>query len=400
MSAISISAETALPAPVAVARERVASVDLVRGLVMVVMAIDHVRDMLGGAHFDPTDFSRTTTALFLTRWITHFCAPTFILLAGTGAFLSRRPRRDLSKFLLTRGLWLVLIEITVVKLAWSFNFDPHAVALQVIWAIGCSMIVLAGLIWLPLPVVAVFGLGMIAAHNLLDGLSAKPLLSYSGPHPAYVGSGRDWAVSILHQFNFPLAYPLVPWIGVMAAGYALGPVFRREPRARRRALIAMGTAATLAFLVIRAINGYGDPRPWSTQATPVFTALSFLNATKYPPSLDYLLMTLGPTLVLLAAADVLRGPLASALTVFGAVPFFFYVLHLYLIHALAVALGAWTGFGIAPFLDIWPAFPRAFGLPLGGVYLAWALVILALYPACRWFAHVKATRRDWWLSYL
>lgn len=393
-------AAVALPAAMAASRERLASVDLVRGLVMVVMAIDHVRDMLGGARFDPTDLSRTTAALFLTRWITHLCAPAFILLAGAGAFLSRRPRRSLSRFLFTRGLWLIVLEITVMKVGWTFNFDPHQTALQVIWAIGWSMIALAALVWLPLPVIGLSGAAMIATHNLFDGIAVGRLIDWTGAHPVFTGSARDWCISVLHQVNFPVVYPLVPWIGVMALGYAIGPLLQRDPTTRTRALLAIGCGVSLAFVVVRALNGYGDPRPWSQQATTVFTAFSFLNTTKYPPSLDFLLMTLGPVLLLLAVAERARGRLASAIVVFGRVPFFFYVLHIYLLHLVAVALGVWSGFGAAPFLVGWPRFPKSYGVPLAGVYLAWVLVVVALYPACRWFARLKATRRDWWLSYL
>jgi uncharacterized membrane protein len=384
----------------AVARPRLDSVDLVRGFVMVVMAIDHARDMLGAGHFDPTDLTRTSPALFFTRWITHLCAPAFVLLAGTGAFLSRKPRGALSRFLLTRGLWLVVVEITIVKLAWTFNLDPLFTPLQVIWAIGCSMIALAGLVWLPAPIVALFGAAMIATHNLFDPIVAGPLFIGAAPDRVFVGTLRDCVVSLLHVQNPPFIYPLIPWIGVIAIGYALGPVFLREPARRRRMLIVLGTTLCAAFLVVRGLNGYGDPHPWAQQRTALFTAMSFLNTTKYPASLDYLMMTLGPVLLLLAVAERLRGALAAALVVFGRVPLFFYVLHLYLIHAVALVLGIWTGFGAAPFLKPWPAFPKAFGISLTGVYLAWILVVLSLYPACRWFARVKARRRDWWLSYL
>lgn len=386
--------------PARTAPPRLTSIDLVRGLVIVVMAIDHVRDMLGGARFDPADLTRTTPALFFTRWITHLCAPAFLFLAGTGAFVSRKPPSSLSRFLLTRGLWLLFIELTVLKLGWSFNLNPYSTGLQVIWAIGWSMIVLAGLVWLPLPAVGLFGAAMIATHNLFDGIAAGPLLSRRGGDAVFVGTLRDLLVSFLHQYNAPIIYPVIPWIGVMALGYASGPVLLLESRRRRRVLIALGALLCATFLVVRGLNGYGDPHPWSGQRNSLFTAMSFLNTTKYPPSLDYLLMTLGPVLLLLAAAEKLRGPLADALTVFGRVPFFFYVLHVYVIHAAAVALGVWTGFGAKPFLEPWPRFPKSFGLPLAGVYLAWILVLLALYPACRWFAGVKATRRDWWLRYL
>jgi uncharacterized membrane protein len=389
---------SAVPATTAVSR--LLTVDLVRGFVMAVMAIDHVRDMLGGARFDPTDLTRTTPALFFTRWITHLCAPAFLLLAGAGAFLSRKPRGALSKFLLTRGLWFVIVEVTVVKLGWTFNLDPYSTPLQVIWAIGWSMIALAGLIWLPLPMVGLFGAALIASHNLFDGIPAGPLFTRTGAGRIFVGTPWDLLISFLHQFNPPIIYPLIPWIGVVAVGYALGPVLLLESARRNRMLIALGGALCSAFLLVRGLNGYGDPHPWAQQAGSLFTAMSFLNTTKYPPSLDYLLMTLGPALLLLAAAEKLRGPVAAALAVLGRVPFFFYVLHIYLIHAAALALGLWTGFGVEPFLKAWPGFPESFGVPLAGVYLAWILVLLALYPACRWFARVKATRRDWWLSYL
>jgi len=399
--AIVVQGETAgnPPAsPASPAQLRFLPVDVVRGFVMVVMAIDHVRDMLGAARFNPTDLTQTTPALFFTRWITHLCAPAFILLAGTGAFLSRKPRGELSRFLLTRGFWLIVIELTVVKFGWAFNLDPSQTILQVIWAIGWSMIALAGLVWLPLPIVGLFGAAMIASHNLFDGITAGPL--FRGTPPVFVGTLRDCLVSFLHQFNPPVIYPVIPWIGVIAVGYALGPVLLLEPARRRRALIALGAALCVGFLLVRGLNGYGDPQPWAHQRSSLYTAMSFLNTTKYPPSLDYLLMTLGPILLLLAAAEKLRGPLASALTVFGRVPFFFYVLHLYLIHAAALALGIWTGIGVEPLLTDWPRFPRSFGIPLAGVYLAWLLVLAALYPACSWFARLKATRRDWWLGYL
>jgi uncharacterized membrane protein len=386
--------------PAETALSRVLSVDLVRGFVMVVMALDHVRDMLGAARFDPTDLTRTTPALFFTRLITHLCAPAFLLLAGAGAFLSRKPRGPLSRFLLTRGVWLLVIEVTVVKFGWTFNLDPYSTFVQVIWAIGWSMIALAGLVWLPLPVVGLFGASMIASHNLFDGIRAGPLFTRTAAGRVLVGTPGDFLVSFLHQLNPPIIYPVIPWIGVIAVGYALGPVLLLESARRNRILIALGGALCAAFVLVRGLNGYGDPSPWAQQASPLFTAMSFLNTTKYPPSLDYLLMTLGPGLLLLASAEKLRGPVAGALAVFGRVPFFFYVLHLYLIHAAALALGIWTGFGVKPLLTAFPDFPPSFGVPLAGVYLAWVLVLVALYPPCRWFAGLRATRRDWWLSYL
>lgn len=380
--------------PGSAGRSRLESIDLVRGLIMVVMALDHARDMLGSSHFDPTDLSRTTPLLFFTRLATHLCAPGFVLLAGAGAFLSRKPAPELSRFLLTRGLWLVVVEVTLVKLAWTFNFDPRQTGLQVIWAIGWSMVALAGLVRLPLRAAGAIGALLICAHDLFDGVTAGPLL---GPSREWSGSARDWLVAILHVRRFPVIYPLVPWIGVMALGYALGPIFLFEPPRRRRVLVALGLALGAAFIGIRALNGYGDPDPWSPQQSPLYTALSFLRTEKYPPSLDYLLMTLGPILLLLAAAEKVRW---APFAVLGRVPFFFYVAHLYALHALAVALGVATGFGARALLVGWPWFPNGFGLPLAGVYLAWVLVVVGLYPACRWFARLKANRREAWLSYL
>ena len=380
-------------------RARLESVDLVRGLIMVVMAIDHVRDMMG-PRLDPNDLAVTTAALFLTRLVTHLCAPGFVLLAGTGAFLSKKSPSELSRFLLSRGLWLVVVELTIMKVAWSFNFDPHLMGLQVIWAIGWSMVAMAVLVRLPRPAVGLFGVAMIALHNLFDGVAVGALLAGPQGHRVYAGTLRDWLISFAHVQNRPIVYPVVPWIGVMAVGFALGPLFRGEASRRRRTLALLGVSLCAAFLLLRALNGYGDPQPWSAQASPAFTAISFFNTAKYPPSLDYLLMTLGPIFLLLLAAESLRGKVARPLIVFGRVPFFFYVLHVYLIHGLALALGVGTGFPAADFLVAWPAFPRGFGVGLTAVYLAWALVVLALYPACRWFAQVKERRRDWWLGYL
>lgn len=381
----------AAAAPPPLARVRLDSVDVVRGLIMVVMAIDHVRDMVG-PRTDPTDLAVTTPALFLTRLVTHLCAPGFVLLAGTGAFLSKKAPPELSRFLLSRGLWLVVVELTLVRTAWYFNFEPRF-PVQVIWVLGWSMVALAALSRLPLPAVAAFGIAMMGLHNLFDGIRVAPLIS---GHPTL----RDLVVSILHVQNPPVIYPLVPWIGVMAVGYALGAVFRFDPARRRRALRSLGLALCAAFVVVRALNSYGDPSPWGPQRSPVFTAIAFFNTTKYPPSLDYLLMTLGPLLLLLAAAEAARGWLSRALIVFGRVPFFFYLLHLYLIHAIAICVGVATGFPASAFLTGWFLFPGTYGLGLAAVYLVWLLVVAALYPACGWFARIKATRRDWWLSYL
>jgi uncharacterized membrane protein len=395
--------ELAAAAEQAPRRSRVDSVDLLRGLVMIVMALDHARDYFhhDALLYDPTDLARTTPLLFFTRWITHFCAPAFVLLAGTGAFLygSRgRPRSAVARFLATRGVWLVLIEVTVVRFGWFFNFDYRMLFLQVIWAIGCSMIVLAGLIHLPRWAILLFGAGMIGTHNLFDGIGPAPFTSVAAGPAAITPAG--WAWSMLHVPNPPFLYPLVPWIGVMAVGYVLGSVMLLEGVRRRRVLLGWGLALTVAFVVLRALNGYGDPSRWSAQPSPVYTLLSFLNTTKYPPSLDYLLMTLGPSLVFLALVDRASGPLVRFVVTYGRVPFFYYVLHIYVIHALVLLVAAASGDPLGPFLTLSLFFPATWGFGLGTVYAVWAGVVLALYPACRWFAALKARRADPWLSYL
>jgi len=392
-----VSIATTPPATIAGAnpdpgvRRRLDAVDLLRGIVMIMMALDHVRDHFSNAAVDPTDLAHTTPALFLTRWITHFCAPTFVLLAGASAYLAGRrgrTRRELSRFLLTRGIWLVVLEATVVRVGWSF--DPHFgwPALQVIWAIGASMIVLSGLVFLPTPAIAAFGITLIAGHNLVDGIA-----------PERFGAAA-WVWSMLHVPRFPVVYPLVPWVGVMAAGYGLGPLLLREAPERGRILVRLGLGLTVAFLIVRLANGYGDPAPWSTQARAGFTVLSFLDTTKYPPSLLFLLMTLGPAIAALPALERLSGPAARVILVFGRVPLFYYVLHLYLIHALAVLAAYLAGRDIAAFMTACFAFPKDWGFGLPVVYMTWILVVALLYAPCRWFGGVKQRRRDPWLSYL
>jgi uncharacterized membrane protein len=392
-----------LSAPAPIRRTRLDALDVVRGLVMVIMALDHVRDYFhaDALLYDPTDLTRTTPALFFTRWITHLCAPAFVVLAGMGGYLygaRGRSRADVSRFLLTRGLWLVVVELTLVRFALFFNFDYSMIFLQVIWAIGWSMVVLAGLVFVPPRLVLAFAALMIAGHNLLDGIGPAPFLSMD-KGPASLSTG-DWIWSVLHVANPPVIYPLIPWIGVMALGYALGPITRLEPARRRSIFLRLGLALTAAFVVLRAVNGYGDPVPWATQRSPVYTVLSFLNTAKYPPSLLYLLMTLGPTFVLLSVLDKAPGPIARFFTVYGRVPFFYYILHFYLIHLLALGAAALTGFDVRDFLTLGLFFPKGYGFSLGATYLVWIGVVLALYLPCRWFAAVKARRSEGWLSYL
>ena len=320
-------------ASVVAKRVRIESIDVVRGVIMILMALDHVRDFFGNSGFNPTDPATTTIPLFFTRWITHFCAPVFFLLTGAGAYLSlgRKSKRELSLFLLTRGLWLIFLELTITRcLGWQFNFDYHLTLLLVLWALGWAMIVLSALVYLPAPVVTTFGVVMIATHNLFDSVqSSNPL----------------W--SILHSPNFILNNPgriifvtnvLIPWIGVTAAGYGLGQIYS-WPSARRKAfLLLLGIGLAAAFVVLRGINLYGDPLPWSTQRSAAFTVLSFLNTTKYPPSLLYLLMTLGPALLFLWAVDGGTPRWLQPALIVGKVPMFYYLLHIPLIHLLAIAV--------------------------------------------------------------
>jgi uncharacterized membrane protein len=385
---------------------RLESVDLLRGLVMVIMALDHVREWFTNVKFSPTDLTQATPVLFLTRWVTHFCAPSFVFLAGTAAYLSMargKSRKELSVFLLTRGLWLVFLELTLLQWIFRFNFDYNdSMSALVFWALGWSMVALSGMVFLPLPGVTGFGLSLILFHNLFDTV-----------RPESLGAWR-WLWMVLHQpgileprpgVHFLVAYPLVPWIGVMAVGYAFGRLLVFEPEKRRSVLQWLGIGVVLAFLIVRAWNHYGDARPWSTQSNGLLTALSFLNCSKYPPSLLFLLMTLGPAILFLSWADSRLNAAGRWLVTFGRVPFFYYVLHLFLIHALAVLFAAvkhgTVAFLFQTSLTDFPANPPAgygYGLPV--VYLVWIAVILMLTPACRWFANLKARRRDLWLSYL
>jgi uncharacterized membrane protein len=390
---------------------RVVAIDAIRGVVMVLMALDHVRDFVhrGAMSYSPTDLARTTTALFLTRWVTHICAPVFMFTAGMGAFLwwqQSRTRQQLSTFLLTRGFWLLVLELTVMRLAYNFDFSQrYPLLLLVLWALGACMIGLAALVWLPLRALAVLSIAVVTLHNCLDHVTASQFGASAGIwnliHEA--GAFRLAGATVI------VGYPLVPWIAVMALGFCFGRVFLMESSLRRRYLVVIGAASTLAFVVIRALNRYGDPVPWSTQSSVIDTALSFLNTTKYPPSLAFLLMTLGPALLALAYFDLAELKPSNPLVVFGRVPLFFFVIHFYAAHATAVVL-AWLRYGRASLTFAFhpvpsmggprELFPAGFGYDLWVVYVVWTLIGLGLYPACRWFARIKGTRRDWWLSYL
>ena len=399
------SAIPAQPAP------RIQSVDALRGAIMILMAIDHIRDYIARSamQFLPSDLTRTTAAIFFTRWITHLCAPIFMLTAGLGAFLwmsrGHRSKGELARFLISRGVWLIFLEVTVLRLIVfsQISFRAGPVTLMILWAFGLSMIALAGLIHLPMRLLAALSMAIIALHNLLDSVSAERF-------------GRAaWLWDILHQqnvfaflgINFVTAYPVLPWIGVMAAGYCLGTLYLWDANRRERFLLRLGLALTVAFVVLRAINIYGDPARWSHQPSALFTVLSFLNTTKYPPSLDFLLMTLGPATAVMAWLERFRFCFTNPLIVFGRVPFFYYAAHLLVAHLIAIAMN-FARYGRMSFLLIAPPsmgsrselFPPDYGFPLWTVYVVWVGTLLLLYPACLWFARLKQHRHNRWLSYL
>lgn len=381
-------------------RSRITSIDFLRGLVMIIMALDHVRDYFHHDSFfiDPTDLSKTNVALFATRWITHFCAPVFVFLAGTSAFLSgqRKSKKELAFFLLSRGIWLILLEITIIAIGWSFELDFHNYALAVIWALGASMMVLAGLIWLPFPLMLLIGVLLVTGHNAFDTVHAQ------GDSFGALG----WR--LLHEqgntrfgnFSVFVMYPILPWIGVMTLGYCLGKLYTPafDAAQRKRILAMLGIAAIGVFMILRLINRYGDMMAWSTQADPVFTILSFFNVTKYPPSLLYATITLGPALLFLAFSETISNRISSFITVYGKVPMFYYLCHLYLIHLGGVLMAYFQGFQPASF-DHAP--PAGYGVSLGMTYLVWITVVLLLYPACKWYEGYKYARKEnKWLSYL
>jgi len=379
---------------------------------MVLMAIDHVRVYSGLPAGGPT------AGIFFTRWVTHFCAPAFLFLAGTSAFFYGRRHSDLSRYLVTRGAWLVLLELTVIRVAWTFNFDfAHYLMAGVIWAIGWCMILMAVLVRLPVPAVGAIGLAIVAGHNLLD-----PVLRTAIPTLGENSLAGLWKILYVGFFAGPIAlgadgprlivlYSIVPWIGVMAAGYAFGSILTLEPDRRRRLCLAIGLSATALFLVLRGFNVYGDPVPWTAlthptgERPPMPALLAFLNTNKYPASLDFLLMTLGPTIALIPLLEGARGALARGLTVFGRVPFFFYVLHIPLIHALALVVSALRQGTVDPWLFTNhpmgnPPPPEGYPWSLPLLYGVWAVAIAVLYVTCRWFADLKARRQEWWLRYL
>jgi uncharacterized membrane protein len=389
--------------------KRIESIDFLRGLVMIIMALDHVRMYfaLGTWYAEPTNLATTTPLLFFTRWITHFCAPAFVFLAGTSAFLygmNKSSVKQTARFLFTRGLWLIVVEVVIVNFAWTFDITYSFIILQVIWAIGLSMIVLSGLVFLPGWLIFLTGMILVFRHNLLDSITVQ-------------GSSMQAVIwHILHQPGtifidstrfVNVVYPVLPWIGLMALGYVFGTLYRKDfpVEQRKRWLFAIGISATLLFVVLRWFNLYGEPREWVMLNTPIFRLMSFLNTTKYPPSLHFLLMTMGPALIMLAAIEPLKYHLTRPVITFGKVPFFFYIVHLYLIHGLAMLFLIYQGREGSEYVlssaGITSGTLSNFGLSLEAVYLIWVLVVILLYPICRWYQEYRENNPTrWWLSYL
>lgn len=400
---------TATPAPeVLTQKSRIASIDIMRGIVMVIMALDHARDFYHADAFvfNPTDLERTTPILFLTRFITHFCAPTFVLLAGTAVRISsrRKSRKELSIFLLTRGLWLVFLEITVVRFSMFFQLYYDVTIFQVIWAIGFAMILLSAVIYLPFKGILVMGIIITAGHDLLHAINLQ--------------AGEPFAVlwTFIHQFNFVeltpgksafVPYPFLPWFGIMLLGYCMGEWFLAgfEPGRRRKLLARTGVFALSLFLVLRYFSLYGDPAPWSEQKDAVYTFLSFLNVTKYPVSLQYTLLTLGPVLILLSWLETVRINALRPFGVIGRVPLFYYIIHFYLLHLSALVIYMINSGKSLSEIDFhfnagFGGLPAGYGFPLIGAYIAWILLVLFLYPFCDWYNNYKSTHTHWWLSYI
>ena len=387
-------------------RERIQSIDVLRGLVIALMVLDHVRDWLheSGYAYDPLDPDRTTVLLYVTRWVTNFCAPTFVFLAGVSAWLQiakGKSRRDLAVLLVTRGLWLIALELTVVSFAWSFSI-PFLIFLQVIWAIGWSMIVLAALVWLPTRAVLACAVAILVGHDLLNGFSA----AIAGPFSKLYTLLNVGGAMTLGGFRTYDGYPVLAWTGVMLWGYGMGEVFLLEGRRRTRIFLSLGLSLIAAFLVLRYFNLYGDPHPWIRQGDAGRTLMVFFAVEKYPPSLLYVCATLGPVLAAIPLIERWRGAAVRVLLTFGSVPLFAYLLHLYIAHGLAIAADVLYGANISGQFDVLskamfaPETMAGTGLPLYVTYVVWALVLAILYPLCRWFSALRRRRSDWWLSYL
>jgi uncharacterized membrane protein len=392
-----------------IAIKRIESIDLLRGFAIVVMALDHVRNYFhaGNFFYDPTDMEQTNGAVFFTRWITHFCAPVFVFLAGSSAFLvgERKTKRELSSFLLKRGLWLIILEFAVINLAWSFNPSYPMFRLQVIWVLGLSMVIMSAFVYLPFRYILATGLIILFGHNLLDNIHATG------------NSISDFLWGVLHErkrFVFgdriiATGYPFLSWFGIMALGYCFGRFYKKgiDEEKRKKNLLILGSSAIVLFLLMRGINVYGDMNPWAIQASVILSICSFLNVTKYPPSLLYTLMTIGPSVMLLAFLEKPLNRFGKIIIVFGRVPLFFYILHLFLIHVLATIAVTLSGRPWTDMISITninhndSPWLQGYGFSLWQTYLMWLFVVALLYPLCKWYDRYKTMHKEkWWLSYL
>jgi uncharacterized membrane protein len=372
------------------------------------MALDHTRDYFHADAFlyDPLDLEKTTVLLYFTRWITHFCAPIFVLLAGTSAFISgqRKTKKELSGFLLKRGIWLIILEQTVVNFSWFFNIHFNFFIFGVIWVLGLCMIILAGLIFLPRNLICLIGFVMVAGHNLLD-----PIHFQNNNASGFIwGMLHDRKIFAIGPVHIAEAYHIIPWAGVMALGYCLGGIFANgyDAAKRKKILLQLGSACLLLFMIIRGINVYGNLYPWTSHSSPLLTFLSFINISKYPPSLDYLLVTEGSAFLFLALTENISNGFTRFISVYGRVPLFYYILHIYLIHLVAILAAVLSGYkwtdmtGFTTWISGMPSL-QGYGFSLGVVYLVWISIILLLYPLCKWYDRYKSAHRDkWWLSYL
>lgn len=388
----------------AITKTRIESIDLLKGVVMVIMALDHVRDYFhySAFMFDPANPTQSTLPIFFTRWVTHFCAPAFSFLAGLSAFMvgKRKTQNELSAFLLKRGIWLVFIELTIVGFAWYFDFQFRTFGLLVIWSLGISMIVLAALIHLPRTYILIFSLLLICCHNFFDNVHFSGNVLWSVIH-------EQVFYKLSENTKLLIGYPIVPWIAVMALGYYFGAFYDKsfEGKKRKNVFNIIGVIAITVFIVLRLTNLYGDPKPFKQFDTLSQNIISFLNPSKYPPSLLYLLMTLGATFLFLANTEKLKGRIVNFFCTFGRVPFFYYILHLYLIHIMAMIFAQVSGWGWQKFiLSTWVGREpnmKGYGFSLWVVYVVWIGTILLLYPLCKRFDKYKQTHKEkWWLSYL
>jgi len=388
--------------------KRITSIDLLRGFIMIIMALDHVRDYFHSDAFlyDPLDLNKTSVVLFFTRWITHFCAPIFVMLAGTSAFLSgqRKTKKELAAFLVKRGIWLIILEETAINFSWFFNVHFTFFILGVIWVLGLSMICLAGLIFLPRRWILGIGLLMVFGHNLLDSVHFNGQ-NFSG---FLWGAIHERKVFAIGETHIGEGYQIIPWAGVMALGYCLGSIFANgfDAARRKKILLQLGVGSWILFIIIRSINVYGNLYPWITQISPVRTFLSFINISKYPPSLDYLLVTEGFAFIFMTLTENISNRITKIISVYGRVPMFYYIIHIWLIHLLALLLVVlqghpWTEMTMFTSWVDGMGILKGYGLSLSGVYIVWLSLVAILYPLCKKYDEYKSSHKDkWWLSYL